>query len=603
MFGCRLQELIGASYPSLLHPDQRSSGDERMRKLITGEIDHVSTERHFVRADGSEFWGYLSGRRQEDEQGRFVSLVGHIADITERWHAEQKLRTSEERFSSIMALSPDIISIINKEGKLIYNSPSAQRIHGYTEEELFDQNTIALIHPEDQQPVQSAFATLISSPLQGANVQYRYKNKDGSYSWMECSAVNQLDNPLINGVIAISRNIDDRKKLENEQLKLEQQLLHAQKLESLGVLAGGIAHDFNNILTAIIGNAELALMRLAPESPVLDNLHRIENAAARAADLARQMLAYSGKGHFVIEAIDLNRLIEEMGHMLEVSISKKAILRYNLCRPLPAVNVDATQIRQIIMNLVINASEAIGDRSGVVAITTGCMDCEEAYLTDAWLADQIHEGMYVYLEVADTGCGMDRETQGKIFDPFFTTKFTGRGLGMAAVMGIIRGHHGVIKVYSEPGKGSSFKVLLPAGERPAELFNCASVNDSWCGSGVVLLVDDEETVRAVGSEMLRELGFDVVTAKDGRDAVEKFRSRDDIALVLLDLTMPHTDGEQCFRELRQLDPDVKVIMSSGFSEYEVSQKFAGKGLAGFIQKPYKLSTLKDIIKTSTGVRS
>jgi CheY-like chemotaxis protein len=248
------------------------------------------------------------------------------------------------------------------------------------------------------------------------------------------------------------------------------------------------------------------------------------------------------------------------------------------------------------MNLVLNASEAVGDRSGVIAISTGCQECNEAYLQEFWLTDPVPEGMYVFLEVADTGSGMDKETLTKIFDPFFTTKFTGRGLGMAAVLGIVRGHKGAIKVYSEPGKGSIFRVLFPAGETPAELFDGMTIDDSWHGTGTALLVDDEETVRTVGAEMLRELGFEVVTAKDGRDAVEVFKGRNDITFVVLDLTMPHMDGEQCFSELRQLDPNVKVIMSSGFSEYEVSQKFADKGLAGFVQKPYKLSVLRDEIK-------
>lgn len=397
-------------------------------------------------------------------------------------------------------------------------------------------------------------------------------------------------------LVGISEDITDRKRAEQERLQIEQQLLHAQKLESLGVLAGGIAHDFNNILTAIIGNAELVRMRLNPESPVLDNLERIEKAAARAADLARQMLAYSGKGKFVIEPIDLNRLVEDMGHMLEVSISKKVILRYNLTRPLPAIHGDATQIRQIVMNLVINASEAIEDRSGAIAITTGYLECDESYLKDVWLIDPVPEGLYVFLKIADTGCGMDKETMGKLFDPFFSTKFTGRGLGMAAVLGIIRGHKGAVKVYSEPGKGSTFKVLFPAGERPAELFNGDVKVDSWRGSGVVLLVDDEETIRAIGSEMLKELGFTPITANDGRNAVEIFKSTPDIRFVIMDLTMPHMDGEQCLRELRILDPNVRVIMTSGFSEHEITRKFAGKGLAGFVQKPYKLSALKEAIR-------
>jgi CheY-like chemotaxis protein len=337
-------------------------------------------------------------------------------------------------------------------------------------------------------------------------------------------------------------------------------------------------------------------MRLNPESPVLDNLQRIEKAAARASDLARQMLAYSGKGTFVIESIDLNRLVEEMGHMLEVSISKHAVLRYNLTRPLPGVAADATQLRQVVMNLVINASEAIGDQSGVIAISTGCVDSTETSLQNYWLTDPLPHGLYVFLEVADTGCGMDKETMARIFDPFFTTKFTGRGLGMAAVLGIVRSHKGAIRVYSEAGRGSTFKILLPAGDRPPELQEPPTGNDIWRGSGVALLVDDEETVRAIGGEMLRELGYEVITAVDGQDAVEKYVARGDIDVVILDLTMPHMDGEQCFRELRQREPRVKVIMTSGFSEHEVTQKFAGKGLVGFIQKPYTLAALREVMR-------
>jgi len=326
---------------------------------------------------------------------------------------------------------------------------------------------------------------------------------------------------------------------------------------------------------------------------------RDQQAAARAADLAKQMLAYSGKGRFVIEDLDLNRLIEEMLNMLEVSISKKAVLRLNPYHPLPLVEVDATQMRQIIMNLVINASEAIGEKSGVIAITTGCMDCDRSYLDNLWLKENIKEGLYVCLEIADTGCGMDKETLSKIFDPFFTTKFTGRGLGMAAVLGIVRGHNGASKVYSEPGRGTTFKILLPASSRPAELYNVSTLPaDDWQGDGTVLLVDDEETVRGIGSEMLKELGYTPVTAVDGRDAVETYKQHPGISLVILDLTMPHMDGEQCFRELKRMNPDVKVIMSSGFNHQEVTQKFAGKGLAGFIQKPYKQSALREVIKTT-----
>jgi PAS domain S-box-containing protein len=593
-------EVLGRNMHDLIHR-RRLDGTPipveecRIFQAFRDGCGSTAADEYFWRQDGSCFpVEYSSYPIRKD--GTIVGAVVTWHDISERRRAEEAIKESEERFRSIMELSPDIISIIKEDGTLLYNSPAAFMIHGYTQDEMVGLDTLSLIHPDDQHAVAAAFGEVLAHPEKTGNVQYRYRNKDGSYCWMECSARNQLANPHLNGVIAISRNIDDRKKLEDEHLAFERQLLHTQKLESLGVLAGGIAHDFNNILMAIIGNADLALMRINKESPAVDNLHRIEKSAARAADLAKQMLAYSGKGKFMVEHLNMNTLLEDMLHMLEVSISKKAVLRLNLHHSLPSVEADATQMRQIIMNLVINASEAIGEKSGVIAVTTGYMNCDRSYLKNIWLDENLIDGLYVYLEIADSGCGMSKETMARMFDPFFTTKFTGRGLGMAAVLGIVRGHNGAINVYSEEGKGTTFKVLLPATDRPADLFDGDRQRDSWQGSGTVLLVDDEESIRGIGSEMLKELGFTVITANDGREAVELFVATPDIAFVILDLTMPHVDGEQCFRTLRQLKPDVKVIMSSGYSEQEVSQKFSGKGLAGFIQKPYRLSVLREAIQ-------
>ena len=484
--------------------------------------------------------------------------------------------------------SSDAIGMASPEGKHIYQNKSFTALFG----EFGDNPSDLFV---DQQVAHEMFSVVMAGGQWSGEVSMYAKDNRVADILLR-SYANKDANGRIIGLVGIHTDITEQKRAEEDREHLERQLLHAQKLESLGVLAGGIAHDFNNILMAIIGNADLALMRINRESPAVENLHKIEQAASRAADLAKQMLAYSGKGKFVIESLNLNRLLEEMLHMLEVSISKKAVLRFNLHEPLPTVEVDATQLRQIIMNLVINASEAIGDRSGVIAITTGCMDCDRSYLKDVWLDENLSDGLYVYLEIADTGCGMDRETMAKIFDPFFTTKFTGRGLGMAAVLGIVRGHKGAIKVYSELKKGTTFKVLLPAGTRPHEIFNYASHAGDWQGSGTVLLVDDEETVRSIGREMLQELGFTAITAGDGREAVDIFKKNPDIACIILDLTMPHMDGEQCFRELRQLRSDIKVIMSSGYNEQEVTQKFVGKGLAGFIQKPYKLSVLKEALQ-------
>jgi len=418
----------------------------------------------------------------------------------------------------------------------------------------------------------------------------------GRVKWLH---LNSSPEPQENGDLlwhGVVTDITERKLVDEERLRLEKLLFHAQKLESLGVLAGGIAHDFNNILMAIIGNADLALTRIEESSPAVDNLRRIEQAAARAADLTKQMLAYSGKGKFVIENLDFNRLVQKMLPLLEVSISKKAELRLNLQEPLPSIEADATQMHQIVMNLVINASEAMEESSGVIDISTRFLECDRSYLKEVWLEESLSEGLYLYLEVSDTGCGMDKDTMARLFDPFFTTKFTGRGLGMAAVLGIVKGHHGSIKVSSEPGRGSSFRILLPASERPCDLFQDTSYPDDWQGSGTVLLVDDEETVCRIGVEMLRELGFTPITARDGLEALGIFRETPGIAFVILDLTMPRMDGAQCFRDLRLLDPTVKVIMSSGYNEQEVAQRFVGQRLSGFIQKPYRLSVLRDVIK-------
>lgn len=612
----RAAELTPVQFNSAAH---RMLGYSRQEfsTLRLGDIEgalsaeEVSTNVSLIKMNGIiDFETILRTKTGEDKSvavkcklldigGESVILANH-RDITELKKAEELLKISEENYRAFTGLTSDYVHKCYRSGdepfRLLWIGGSVESITGYRIDEIIEKGCwLSLVHPDDRPMVASHLMGLVPGDLK--QIEFRLITKNGENRWIletvRCEA-SKTDGGLV--LFGSSTDITERKRAEEERSMLEQQLLHTQKLESLGVLAGGIAHDFNNILMAIIGNADLALMRINKESPAVENLNQIESAAARAADLAKQMLAYSGKGRFLIETLDLNVLLNEMLHMLQVSISKKALLRLNLNQHLPPVEADATQLRQIVMNLVINASEAIGDRSGVIAIATGCMECDQNYLKNAWLDEKLADGLYVFLEISDTGCGMDKDTLGKIFDPFFTTKFTGRGLGMAAVLGIVRGHHGAIKIYSEQGKGTTFKILLPASGRPAELFNLDSRADGWRGSGTVLLVDDEESVRGIGSAMLKELGFAVVTANDGREALELFRIVPDIRVVILDLTMPRMDGEQCFRELRQQKPDVKVIISSGYNEQEVTQRFVGKGLAGFVQKPYRLSVLKDALK-------
>jgi two-component system cell cycle sensor histidine kinase/response regulator CckA len=364
------------------------------------------------------------------------------------------------------------------------------------------------------------------------------------------------------------------------------------------VLAGGIAHDFNNLLVGILGNADLALRDLPPNSPARDNLEEIGEAAGRAADLARQMLAYSGRGRFVVETVSLMPLVQEMANLLQVALSKNAVLEYDFAEDTPCVEADATQLRQVVMNLITNASEAVGETSGVVTVATGSVFCDSEYLAGCYLADGVAEGEYAFLEVSDTGHGMDAETVAKAFEPFFTTKFTGRGLGLSAVLGIVRGHHGAMRVDSEPGHGTTFRVLLPAVGDPAPPTDQPVVPDGgWRGDGTVLLVDDEETVRQVGTRILERLGFRVLTAVDGEQAVSVFaRDPQRVDCVLLDLTMPNMGGEETFHELRNVRRDIRVIVTSGYTEQDVTARFAGKGLSGFVEKPFTIDRLQAALR-------
>ena len=532
-----------------------------------------------------------------------------IKEMQTREQSQAQLLDSERRYSRLVENLNDVVFRLTlPDARFEFISDSAIGLFGISPAELHDSTKLfkTLIHPESKEEFNAFWEKMLQGQAQNY-CEYRIISRSsGKVKWLS-----QRNSTITDGkgkAIAVEGIITDvsfSKNMEDERLSLERQMLHAQKLESLGVLAGGIAHDFNNLLMAILGNADLALQELSPHAPARENIDAIEKASRRAASLAKQMLAYSGKGKFIIEPIELNEFVQEMAHMLEVSISKKAVLKFNFADNIPVFEGDPTQIRQVIMNLIINASEAIEDMSGIIAISTGAMVCTREYLetTDFaknfGLTTQLPEGVYVYLEVADTGCGMDLETQQKLFDPFFTTKFTGRGLGMAAVQGILRGLGASIKVYSEVGKGTTFKILFPVTENTLGS-DLKSVGDGEVESvnahGTVLIADDEETVCAVGKMMLERIGFKVLTAANGRQAVEVFKQHSNaITLVLLDLTMPHLGGEEVFREIRLIKPDAKVIISSGYNEMDTTQQFAGKGLAGFIQKPYTSKELKALL--------
>ena len=325
---------------------------------------------------------------------------------------------------------------------------------------------------------------------------------------------------------------------------------------------------------------------------------KIEQAALRAADLTRQLLAYAGKGRFVVEPVGLSQLVEEMLTLVRSAMSRKAELHLDLARELPAVEADATQLRQVVMNLLTNASDALEDRPGAIVLRTGLQRVDASYRNSMGGTQTLADGLYVSLEVSDTGVGMDPDTLNRIFDPFFTTKFTGRGLGLAATRGIVLGHRGAIRVRSVVGEGTTFTLLFPALEAAAATRSVTRASATWRGSGTVLVIDDEPTVRRVTRAILQRSGFDVIEAPDGVEGLAKFEQhRDTIRLILLDLTMPRMDGEETFRRLRLLDPEVRVVLMSGYNSQNVTAHFVGKGLAGFVQKPFSADDLEAQVRT------
>ena len=522
------------------------------------------------------------------------TAASRAAAEIERARAERALIDREARLRQLIETTMEGVWTIDEHNRTTLVNEQMARMLGYTPAAMLGRSMFDFM---DERAQAEATANVERRKRGiGERHEFRLRHANGADVWvvMASTPLPPLDGRYA-GALAMVTDVTERHNLE---LKVQ----HSQKLESLGVLAGGVAHDFNNLLVGILGNAGLAMMQLRPESPVAPLLKAIETAALRAADLTRQMLAYSGRGRFVIEPISLNGVIEEMVHLLGTVISKKAILRFELSPDLPVIDADATQIRQVLMNLVTNASDAIGDRSGVIAIRTGTVVVGLDELRDSY--DQLlPEGTYVYCEVTDTGVGMDAATRARIFDPFFTTKFTGRGLGLAATLGILRGHHGAIHVDSAPGEGARFRVLLPARARSATLSSPAIVIAPPPATGHVLVVDDEAMIRDIASRVLESGGYQVTTANDGVDALRLFAERPDaFVCVLLDMTMPQLNGEETFAALRKLAPDVRVVLSSGYTEQEATQRFIGKGLAGFVAKPWSADELLAAIARATGDR-
>jgi len=553
-------------------------------------------------SDGQTFWVETTKAPLRDESGRIVGVVGLFSDVTAYYRQSMDLRQAQHMLQTVLDTIPARVFWKDRDGVYLgcnrlfaadAGLGSPDQIIGRTDHALGWADQAELYRADD--------AAVVSSGEPKIGYEEPQTTPDGNQIWLRTSKI-PLREPSgeIIGVLGTYEDITGAKLAEAEKRRFEAQVQHAQKLESLGILAGGIAHDFNNLLVAVLGNADLALMEMSRTASGYQNVQEIKTAAIRARELTNQMLAYSGKGRFVVRNLQLGDVVREMGQLLESAIPKKVSLQYDLADNLPPVEVDGAQIRQVVMNLVTNAAEAMGDNGGRVNLVTGLQFADEAYLQSAYLQQDLPAGEYVFVEVSDDGCGMDPDTRERLFEPFFTTKFQGRGLGLAAVLGIVNGHRGTIKVYSEPGRGSCLKVLLPVARdatSPPGTVVQPETEQAVPLHGTVLVVDDEEHVRNVACAMLRNLGLGTLTAGDGVAALDVYRENSDkIDVVLLDMTMPRLDGAETFRRLRQMNPNLKVILTSGYNEQDATGRFVGEGLAGFIQKPFMLRDLEAILR-------
>ena len=520
-------------------------------------------------------------------------------ELIERRLAEQALRETEERFRTMADTAPVMIWVAGPDKLCTFVNKRWLDFTGRSiEQELGDGWTHA-VHPEDLDRCYDTYSSSCDARRR-FEMEYRLRRSDGEYRWVIDIGVPRLEpSGTFAGYIGSCIDITD--------LKLNQeQMLAAQKLESLGVLAAGIAHDFNNMLGSIFAEADLAFGDLPANSPARDNLDRICAVTIRASEVLNLLMAYAGgKGDEVaFEPVDLSMLVQEMLELLKMSISKKAIFSTNFDEDCPPVHGNPTQIRRVVMNLVTNASEALGDKEGSIRAGTRCIHVGPEPRLEG--TANLPEGAYVLLEVSDTGCGMSAESQAKAFDPFYTTKSAGRGLGLAAVQGIVRSHGGTIHVVSAPGKGSTFRVFIPCERRLAEGKKPvipAITELPPPKRHTILLVEDEETLRHAVSMSLQKNGFSVLTAGDGRAALNLFRERSkEIDLILLDLTLPGMSGAEVCREVRRVSPDVKITFTSAYNKEQMSAGFPASEEApySFIRKPYRISELVHTLRGALG---
>ena len=528
---------------------------------------------------------------------RYVtSALVKISHENERRRALEALGSSEERYRALFDDMPSMLFTIDAVGIVGAVNRFATARLDRSMDELVGSQAEDIVHEEDRDAFRHHLSACFESPGRVRSFGFRKVKRDGSILWVEETAQVHLHPDGIARALVACTDVTEAK-------RAEEAMMQAQKLEGLGVLAGGIAHDFNNLLVGIVSNTEAALDRLPLESHAArDAMTRVSRTAQRAADLVRHLLAYAGRAPTTLGWVDLNDVIRDSTDIMGVSIAKSVTLRFDLSPELPAIEGDTTQIRQVIMNLVINASEAINPSDGTITIRTRALGEGELPPGLGQLPESLQRGS-VLLEVNDTGSGMDAQTRARIFDPFFTTKFAGRGLGLAAVLGIVRGHRASLHVDSEPGRGSRFSVAFPAS-RALECVHPTGADASRLDHPLhVLVVDDDAVVREALGEVLRMIGASVLMA-DGPRAATQLLHDDHAALdcVLVDLTMPEGGAPAVAREVRAIAPDLPIVVMSGYVEAEIARHFRPGEIEGFLPKPFTQEQLQRCLLAAIGRR-
>ncbi len=580
-----------------LYPRELAEGffADDQQVLLTG-TPVLNREEYVFNEKGEKRRLLTSKLPLRDKEGGIIGLVGIGHDITERYQADDQLR----KLSLAVEQSPVSIVITDTKGNIEYVNPKFTQVTGYTMGEIRGNNPRILKSGETStEEYRALWETITAGKAWRGEFHNKKKNGDLFWEMASISPVKDQDNVIVH-YVAVKEDITERK-------QVEEALRHAQKLESIGTLAGGIAHDFNNLLNAILGQSMLAMNKISNENPAKDHIEKSIKAAERAADLTRHLLAYSGKGKFITEEIDLNRLVKENIQILEVSVPKTAQLMFELSPHSPHILGDVGQIQQVVMNLIINAGEAIAQNPGYITVRSGEVELTE---NDAeywrYTNTPLPPGKYALLRVSDTGHGIKPDVLRRIFDPFFTTKFTGRGLGLAAVLGIVRGHHGGLRIESNEGRGTTFEIAFPlltahaASVEPDQ--RKAALID---GKGkTILVVDDEPSILELLRDIFADVNFEVIEALNPMHGIELYRRHyDKVAMVVLDFSMPGMDGKAAFEELVKINAGVKVLLCSGYSEEEMKSAFGEIHPSAFIKKPYRpIELLESVSRERKGLQ-